>query len=656
MAALRDLGLLDTPGEEAFDRPTRLASDLLGVPVSLVSLVDADRQFVKSQQGLDGVWAIARQTPLTHSFCQHAMATKQPLVISDAREHPLVSTNPAILDLGVVAYAGMPLVLDDGHAVGALCPIDHQPREWTNTDLRILKDLAAAVTGMFDLRAELAHQGLYDTLTGLPNRTLLVALFDQLLQRVPSGHSLAVMCFGVDGFSQINQAFGADHADATLRTIAERLGSDLRPSDVLGRLRGDIFTVCATVADEQEAGALSKRLRATLADTPLPVGSELLSLTATTGIAISGHSSHAADLISESAYAMRQAKRLHAEVQVSQDGWTELATSRLRLQEALQGALANDQLTVVYQPVVELKTGQARGFETLARWHHPDLGQVSPAEFIPVAEATGLIIPIGQWILTQACPQLAQWRASGDEHLHITANVAPPQLQQPNFAETAAQIIRDAGLPGNAVTLEITEGVLLEGNTIQQGQPHPAAPPRDSHRVRRLRDRLLGPGLPQTRPDRHSQDRSVLRQHHGHQPPRRRPSQGHSRYGSRSRAQRRCRGDRNPRAAPPAPTARLRLRPGLPLLTPKTSHRNLCGARDCAAAVAPPPNLYAGSTPTPPLARPTGRLEPAVAKPGSMRGLNRPGVGGDFWPWKIKDGVHAQSAHGWQADGAAVLG
>jgi len=124
IAALRDLGLLDTEAEIDFDRYTRLAKDLLGVWVLLVSLVDADRQFIKSQAGLPAELAGVRQLPLSHSFCQHAMASQQPLIITDAREHALMSDNLAVRDLGLVAYAGMPLVLSDGHAVGAFCAID----------------------------------------------------------------------------------------------------------------------------------------------------------------------------------------------------------------------------------------------------------------------------------------------------------------------------------------------------------------------------------------------------------------------------------------------------------------------------------------------------------------------------------------------------
>ena len=153
LEALRRAEVLDTPPEEAFDRLTRLAAKALHVPVSLVSLVDADRQFFKSCAGvLPEPWRSARQTPLSHSFCQHAVASARPFVVIDAREHPLVRDNGAVAELGVIAYAGVPLVLADGQAVGSFCVIDGSPRQWTDEDLDILRTLAAAAVGELELR------------------------------------------------------------------------------------------------------------------------------------------------------------------------------------------------------------------------------------------------------------------------------------------------------------------------------------------------------------------------------------------------------------------------------------------------------------------------------------------------------------------------
>ena len=143
LLALQQTGLLDTLPEEVFDRLTRLVCRLLGVPVALVSLVENDRQFFKSALGLPEPWDLRRETPLSHSFCQHVVASGKPLLIQDASQDPLVCDNLALPELGVVAYLGMPLTTVDGHVLGSLCAIDTEPRAWTPADALALRDLAA---------------------------------------------------------------------------------------------------------------------------------------------------------------------------------------------------------------------------------------------------------------------------------------------------------------------------------------------------------------------------------------------------------------------------------------------------------------------------------------------------------------------------------
>jgi len=152
LEALKRTRLLDTPPEEAFDRLTRLVCRLLGAPVALVSLVEADRQFFKSVVGLPQPWSVLRETSLLHSFCQHVVATAAPLLVQDARGHPLVADNLAVPDLGVLAYLGMPLATPDGHVLGSLCAIDTAPRSWTPGDAAALRDLADVTMGEVTLR------------------------------------------------------------------------------------------------------------------------------------------------------------------------------------------------------------------------------------------------------------------------------------------------------------------------------------------------------------------------------------------------------------------------------------------------------------------------------------------------------------------------
>jgi hypothetical protein len=158
LRALRATGLLDSPPEEAFDRITDLVRRVLAVPVALVSLVDSDRQFFKSQIGMPEPWASRRETPLSHSFCQYAVQSGEPLVINDAREHPTLKDNLAVPDLDVIAYLGVPLVTEDGHALGTLCAIDHQPRFWTREQIDMLADLARLTVSEIKLATQRAAE------------------------------------------------------------------------------------------------------------------------------------------------------------------------------------------------------------------------------------------------------------------------------------------------------------------------------------------------------------------------------------------------------------------------------------------------------------------------------------------------------------------
>src|SRR5712671_4490190 len=164
LEALRRTLLLDSPPEESFDRLTRLATAVLKVPVALVSLIDGKRSFIKSCFGLSGPLAASRQTPLSHSFCKHAVASREPLLVSDARLDPLVKDNPSVSEFGVIAYAGIPLITSEGHALGTFCVVHGQPHEWTEEEIGILRVLATSTVSEIELR------GLVGELEGLTGR------------------------------------------------------------------------------------------------------------------------------------------------------------------------------------------------------------------------------------------------------------------------------------------------------------------------------------------------------------------------------------------------------------------------------------------------------------------------------------------------------
>jgi diguanylate cyclase len=468
IAALRDLDLIERGTSGALDRIAALAARLLGAPVAMVTLIGDDSQILFGMFGLDGTLAEQREMPLSHSFCKHAVAMRRPLVVADTRVEPLVRDNPAIREHGVVAYAGVPLMLQDGGAAGALCVLDHQPRFWNDEELAILDNLAATAADILDARAALIHRGLHDRLTGLPNRELLVASCEGFIEDLGEGENVAVLCAGLDHFNVINQAFGTEKADRVLRAVAERLTGAVRETDVFGRLRGDVFAMVAPgIEDEAEALTLAGRVHRVLSESPLQIEGKPLSLGATLGVAIGGRGSNASDMVSDAANAMREAKRSQGRVRVAERGRAENAAAHLRMREALHVACRRDEIDAAFQPIVTLEDYKIAGYEALARWNSATLGSVRPDEFIPLAELTSDIIEIGAVVIDHAASFAADLRDRVGEEVRVTLNASPLQLDRSGFAATVREAFEERGLSGRSVGIEITEGTLLESGALE---------------------------------------------------------------------------------------------------------------------------------------------------------------------------------------------
>lgn len=266
LSALQASGLLSEEFSASLDRWTRLAAGLIDTPLALLSLVDADRQYFKSYVGLPDEVALERETPLSHSFCQHVVASQRPLTVSDAREHPLVRDNGSIADLGVVAYAGHPVTTADGHTLGAFCVIDNSPREWRTQELGLLEDLSAGLLAEIELRSaverskrlesDLVRQAHCDALTGLLNRRQLAVDVAAALDR--DDDSLLVV-FDLDGFKTYNDTFGHPAGDALLIRMATRLQEAVVDRGTAYRLGGDEFCVLAATVDIVERAAAALR-------------------------------------------------------------------------------------------------------------------------------------------------------------------------------------------------------------------------------------------------------------------------------------------------------------------------------------------------------------------------------------------------------------
>jgi len=314
---------------------------------------------------------------------------------------------------------------------------------------------------------QLASQALHDRLTGLPNRVLLRDRLEHALARAERrGAPVALLIADIDRFKLVNESLGHDGGDRLLVAVGERLVDMLRPGDTVARMGGDEFALlCEDVAGYEDAAAIATRVVGAF-ETPFATQGGEVALTASVGVAVGTRNGPAPELLLRDAdVAMYRAKDTGRDrFELFDETMLVDATERLSVENDLRHGITGGQLRLFYQPIVHLDTGGIAGFEALVRWQHPVRGLLPPLEFIPSAEATGLIVPLGRYVLEEACRQAASWAAMhpSGERLRISVNVSAKQLAQPGWSDEVAQILAESGLAPRQLVLEITESVLMD--------------------------------------------------------------------------------------------------------------------------------------------------------------------------------------------------
>jgi diguanylate cyclase (GGDEF)-like protein/PAS domain S-box-containing protein len=339
-------------------------------------------------------------------------------------------------------------------------------RRFGEADVRFLEAVANVLASALDRMAaedELRRRALEDPLTGLANRALLGSQLEHAVHAAARhGDEVAVLLLDLDRFKYLNDTLGHGAGDGLLREVAMRLRGEMRDEDVVARLGGDEFVVVCTDARGDAAIAEVAQRIVDVVGQPFRVGGRELFVAASVGVAVGGGGASAEGLLRDADAAMYRAKEEGgARYEIFDADLRARLLHRVSTEVELRSALERGELEVQYQPIVELASGHCYAVEALLRWHHPERGLVSPADFVPIAEETDLIVPIGRWVLETACRQGAEWNA-GDAQVSISVNLSPRQVTA-GLPDDVAGILEATGLPADLLMLEITEGLLLDG-------------------------------------------------------------------------------------------------------------------------------------------------------------------------------------------------
>ena len=348
----------------------------------------------------------------------------------------------------------------------------HLIRDHQGKPLRI-DGLTTEITEHKQMREQLRHDALHDSLTGLPNRTLLMDRIEQALKRCQRSEKkhFAVLFLDLDGFKVVNDSLGHLMGDQLLIALTHRFGQCLRTEDTLARLGGDEFVILSeNLTDIHEALRIADRIHHTLKD-PIRLQNEDVFISVSIGIVLGGeqefspNAHQVADLLRDADTAMYRAKaRGQGTSEVFNPSMHTYAVKRLQVANDLQRAIERQELIVYYQPIISFSSDRIHGFEALVRWQHAEKGLVSPAEFIPIAEETEAILKIDEWVLRHACAQLSLWQQQFQDlsPLTMSVNLSSKHLSQPGLIDLLDEVLAETGLDGKALKLEITESSLIE--------------------------------------------------------------------------------------------------------------------------------------------------------------------------------------------------
>ena len=458
LETLRRLELLDTPPSEAFDRITRMASQLFQLPIAAVSLTDSHRQWFKSKHGVSHD-SIPRFKAPCAMVTDHGAMLVVPDLLADARLRDSI-----LAESGIRFYAGAPLMTSEGYCLGAMCVLGTEPRQITPAESQALKDLATMVMSQIELQHAF---GRIDPISGLPNRNQFISDFCDIELSEPSGDVRLAALISLASPQQLSDAqrvMGSSHLDEMVRDAVPQLR--LAGAGKIYHVGTSQFAFIAPRGVALET--FCTQMQAWL-DVRVSYGQARFITTTTVGIApFTIGQTEGLDLLRNMHSAAHDALSAERSVRVFSSEHDAILQRRFWLVSAFGEALDKpEQLRLVYQPKIALDSGACVGVEALLRWTHPEKGEISPGEFIPVIEATSLARATTEWVLDAAMRQLVAWRALGLE-LQVAVNVSAVNLEEPDFCERVLALLHRYALAPGSLAIELTESALMRNPKVAE--------------------------------------------------------------------------------------------------------------------------------------------------------------------------------------------